>query len=91
MKTIWKYPVQMGDTFTLKMPITARVLDVQIQHGRPVLWALVDTDSPISMRGFKVYATGEEMTNLLPTDEYLGTFQVRELGLVFHLYGSMWV
>jgi hypothetical protein len=69
------------------MPKGARILDVQEQHGQPVIWAEVDTDAETEERLFEVFGTGHEMRNGMCAErEYVGTFQLHGGSLVFHLY-----
>lgn len=81
MSRIWKYPVK-GPNFELAMPQGARVLTVQVQHGEPVLWALVDPEKPHARRAFLLIGTGHDFdaTGL----NYVGTFQ--EGPFVWHLF-----
>jgi hypothetical protein len=43
VKVIYKYTLEVTDEQEVKMPANAQILCVQVQHGRPTLWALVDT------------------------------------------------
>ena len=82
MKTIWKWTLQRETT--IDMPLGAKLLTVQEQHGEPQLWALVDPDAKTYQRTFRVYGTGHG----LPDDpgEYVGTFQMHCGTLVFHVF-----
>lgn len=75
MKTIWKYEIPtIGEAFALRMPGYPGMLTVQMQHGKPKLWALVDTDLPTRLQRFCLLGAG----NPLPDNEwleYVGTFQ----------------
>ena len=85
MKTIFKYTL---DPFVsaVKMPAGAQILTVQAQHGQAQLWAIVDTERPDELREFAVVGTGHPM----PDDhgEYVSTFQLPDLGLVFHVFAA---
>jgi hypothetical protein len=86
-KKIYKYSIESEKRQTLDCPKESEVLSVQIQNGVPVLWALVDAgpnDARIAKKEIHVYATGEtiEESNL----NYIGTFQMREGRLVFHVF-----
>jgi hypothetical protein len=87
MKTVWKYPVTIGDEFTLEMPLAAKVLTVQVQHGAPYLWALVDPANVDAMRTrrFRLAGTGHPIED---TDglKYVGTFQMFGGSLVWHVF-----
>lgn len=81
MSRIWKYPVK-GTHFALAMPEGARVLSVQIQHGEPVLWALVDPEGIRRERRFAIVGTGHDFD--ATALNYVGTFQ--EGPFVWHLF-----
>ena len=82
MKTIRKYeldPTKKHQEF--RMPTWADTLDVQLQHGIPVFWATVDTDTPMEDRRFLLLHTDEEVSGY-PT--YVGTLQIGTEA--FHLF-----
>lgn len=84
---IFKYPVPIEDTFTIEMPEVCEILDVQVQHGEPVMWAFVAPYSPIVSRQFRLIGTGhpvdaEERYRL----DHVGSFQMVEGSAVFHLF-----
>ncbi len=82
--TIHKYPVAPGD-FTLDLPLNAQALSVQVQHGQPQLWMLVDASEPTAPRRFAIRGTGHPCDGLRAS-HYLGTFQLDGGALVFHLF-----
>lgn len=82
MKTIWKYKL-LPDT-PIHMPVGAQILDVQEQHGDICIWALVDPTSKTVPRLLKVYGTGHDITD--DPGRYIGTFQLKDSGLVFHVF-----
>lgn len=97
MRTIWKYPIPRTPSFALVMPRDATILTVQLQDGKPVLWALVEVEEPDVAgedRHFKLLMTGQEMepAHALAFDaerlRYVNTFQGNAWGptLVFHLF-----
>ncbi len=81
---IFKYPVQMKDRFTLLMPDGAQPISVQMQHGEPQVWAIVNTDAPLTPRQFYLRGTGHDMGDAIGS-RFIGTFQV-DGSLVFHLF-----
>lgn len=87
MTTIYKYKIEATDRQVLKMPKYAELLCVQIQDGEPHLWAKVDTDNELTDVEIHVYGTGHEITesNLY----YIGTFQLRQGALVFHVFQNL--
>ena len=83
MKTVYKYDVAMNDTSAIQMPAGAELLHVDVQHGSPKLWALVDTEAPLELREFHMAGTG------WPADgfgKHVGTFTLQGGALVFHLF-----
>lgn len=85
MRTIYKYPLTVTGHNALRMPKGAEVLTVQMQHGVPCLWVLVDTDAPECERVLRIYGTGHPISD----DEnalYVGTFQLSGGAFVFHVF-----
>jgi hypothetical protein len=89
MNTIHKFAIPIVDTFAVDMPLGAKVLAVQAQHGHPQIWAMVDTAQPLVPHRFYVIATGHEFSPDEMKMNYLGTFQTRLGELVFHLFEPM--
>jgi hypothetical protein len=95
--TIWKYPFEVADRVTLRMPRGARVLSIQVQCGQPCLWVMVATNSASNRsqtlgdpradlveREFYVAGTGHPLPE--KCGAYLGTFQLSGGALVFHVF-----
>lgn len=86
MKTIWKYPIRLGESF--RIPNSAEILCVQIQHGIPTLWAMVYPDEKrrdeTYCRAIEIFATGQSFVDA--PRKYIGTFQLENGGLVFHVF-----
>lgn len=85
MITIHKYTLGMADTQTVRMHEGARLLSVQVQHDVACLWALVDTDREKVSRKLEIRGTGHDCERL-QLAAYVGTFQVDDGDLVFHLF-----
>ncbi len=84
---IYKYVLKIEDTQTIRMPVTARILSVQVQRDVPCIWAVVDLDViGFEDRQFIVYGTGHLMTG--DEGRFIGTFQMARGSLVFHLFES---
>lgn len=81
---IWKFPLQHAALQAVTMPAGARVLAVQLQHGAPALWALVDPAQPTTLRAFRIVGTGHpfEAEGL----QYVGTFQTAHGEFVGHVF-----
>lgn len=86
---IWKYQVSVEDSFCIEMPKGSAVLSVQTQIGAPVLWALVDPDAPRVKRRFVLLGTGHAVGGAqLHGLDFVGTFQLSDGALVFHLWAD---
>lgn len=85
MKRIWKYT--LTPICELDIPKGAKVLSVEVQHGKPRIWILVDTDAEMESRTFCSYGTGHD----IPDDPgaYIGTLQLKEGTLVFHVFEEL--
>lgn len=84
--TIWKFSLPIDDTMFLSMPAGAKILSVQTQDDEPMLWALVDPKAPTVKRSFVLRGTGHPMSYEDAALPFIGTFQMREGALVFHLF-----
>ncbi len=84
---IFKYPVSLTDDVVVEMPESAEVLGVQVQQGKAVMWALVDPDASAIARRFRLVGTGHPINGQERYQlRYVGTFQLAEGSLVFHLF-----
>lgn len=84
---IFKYPVRIRDKFEVELPQSAEILDVQLQFGEPMMWALVDPQEQKVTRRFRVIGTGHPIeSDDLHRLHYVGTFQVAGGDMVFHLF-----
>lgn len=81
---IWKWGLRITDVQAIEMPIGAKLLDVQVQHDMPQVWALCDETAPKAMRWFVMHGTGN-MIDEVP-GPYIGTFQLQNGQFVFHLF-----
>lgn len=89
MKTIYKYtlePSGFPSVQDIQMPDLSELLTVQVQLGRPQLWALVDPSRPLRTRKIEVFGTGEDIESDGVHRKYIGTFQLEGGGLVFHVF-----
>lgn len=82
---IWKYDVPIADEIIVDMPYESKVLTVQMQRGRPVIWALVHERWPEEQRRFRWVGTGHPMAS---DDDitYVGSVQLSDGDFVFHLF-----
>ena len=86
MTTIWKFTFKTSDSFTIDMPEESKIIHIEIQYGKPTLWAVVNTESPIKTKKFKLIGTGHpiELNNKL---NYLKTFS--ESIFIWHLFEDL--
>ena len=82
-RQIFKYKLFSGGG--VPMPEGAEILSVQMQHGTPVLWALVDPEAPAEVRRIEVIGTGQESTDL-GKEDHIATLQLEGGGLVLHIF-----
>ena len=89
MQTIYKYELEVVDDQVLMLPLGAQILTVQLQYGKPVLWAVVDLPKrallPVTI---KTYGTGIATHDNLDRADYVGTYQLNEGHLVFHVFSN---
>jgi hypothetical protein len=80
---IWKYPIDISQApLAISMPFGARILTLQVQHGVPCLWALVNPTATKVARPFVVVGTGHKTPR--HAGEYVGTWQ--DGPYVWHLF-----
>ena len=88
MEAIWKFPFEVSDKVCIKMLVNAKILSVQVQYGTPCIWAIcsdIELSSTIQeKRLFSIYGTGHQHSKIKGT--FIGTFQMMEGSLVFHLF-----
>lgn len=84
MKSIWKFNFQIEDNFQIEMPKGAEILSVQSQNDKPALWAICDIHAEKEKRNFSIIGTGHRMN--MDDKKYIGTFQMTEGILVWHLF-----
>ncbi len=77
---IWKFKLEFGDQL-VKMPLGSKILDIQMQDGIPVMWALCPVDA--DEVEVKIYMLGAGWTYFGGT--YIATVQDKE-GLVWHFF-----
>ena len=84
MKIVYKYRLSVCSGIQkISMHKEPYSLDVQMQHGRLVLWALVDTGGFIDYVDILVYGTGCPIYEHGAT--YIGTAQDGDM--VWHVFG----
>jgi hypothetical protein len=85
VRTIWKYPLLITDTQTLRLPKGYSVLTVQLQAGALTLWADVQTEHPLEDVTFHVIGTGNSVPETYLT--YIASVQM--LPHVWHIFEEL--
>jgi DNA-directed RNA polymerase subunit RPC12/RpoP len=83
-RKIFKYPLPIDDEIEISMPEDSEILTVQTQKGTPCIWAIVDTDAPLTTRRLCLRGTGHAFKG--NEGKYIGTFQLDNGALIFHLF-----
>ena len=86
-RTIWKFPLAVGDVSQIAMPEGAEILSVQTQQEQPCLWALVDPGATLEARSFRLAGTGHPIFE--DNIRFIGTFQLSGGSFVGHLFELM--
>ena len=81
---IWKFDLKKERTQLVKMPEISKIMDIQMQNGKPVMWALVSPDTSEIEVKINMYGTGWEIETGAFKDEYLSTVQDGEF--VWHFF-----
>jgi hypothetical protein len=84
MITIHKYQFEIADKVVIEMPIGADILSVQIQNGKPTIWAKVETTYKEEKKVFRIYGTGHELDLFAMEGRYLATIQQGQF--VWHIF-----
>lgn len=80
---IFKYELSFSDKF-VTMPENSEIMDIQIQDGKPVMWAMVNSDTKDIVVKITSLFTGDEIQLDNSRNEYLATIQHE--GLVYHFF-----
>ncbi len=87
MLSVWKFPLEIEDEFSIDMPVGARVLHVGLQGDTPTVWCLVNPKARLMPVPFILMGTGHPiLESVAKTYTHVGTFQMAGGLLVFHLF-----
>jgi len=84
MKRIWKYELRITDGQFVVLPKDAELLCVQVQRDKPCLWAIGEEHGMREERLIIIHGTGHQVSSNL--GRYLGTFQIQNGDLVYHVF-----
>jgi len=102
MKTIYKYHIPFGNEVTVQMPKNAELYKFGLQgivNGHPdiCVWALVDTETEITDRKFRIFGTGHPIPDNCISDTYpdmqLYVYYdtIFDRGMVWHIFAQLWL
>lgn len=81
---IWKWTLAIVGRQQVSMPRGAKLLAAQMQGEHPQVWALCDENAERAPRMMAIYGTGNPVPD--QPGQYVGTFQLADGALVFHLF-----
>lgn len=83
---ILKYQLHVTDTQSVTIKGLRRILTVQVQYGVPCLWAVADPEGMPTTVIIGTYGTGNPLPAAL--GDYLGSYQLEDGNLVFHVFNQ---
>lgn len=83
-RVIYKYPLRLSSPTS--MHAGAEILTVQVQRSEACVWARVLPDAPIVSRDLVSFGTGHAMPSEADSAPYIGSYQLLDGDLVFHLF-----
>ena len=87
MRRVFKYPLEVTDRQIIDTFAGWKPLSVQVQGEQVCLWAEVNDEATTACYRVFVHGTGHA---LHPGAEvFVGTFQLMEGGLIFHVFAEM--
>lgn len=84
MRTIWKFSLDCVHKQSVRMPVDAQILTIQMQGHAMTLWALCTPDLPTGERELRMYGTGMDIPEPR-MGRYIATVQ-DTAGLVWHFF-----
>lgn len=84
MQKVFKYEIHDLAMREIELPKGAQMLSVQMQGGKPCLWALVDPNAPKEKRPILIIGTGHTLTE--PVYRHVSTFQMLGGNLIWHFF-----
>lgn len=85
MKVIYKYPLEVTDKQTISMPMDAKIISIQEQKGKPVVWVMTNGKKPMKDVVFHMVETGKPFL-LRDILKYLRTIQLLSGNYVMHIF-----
>lgn len=88
MKEITNQALEIQDVQTVVMPVGAKVLKVDLQYGKVVMWHLSDPKAQKQLRSVMLIGTGDEIPDQITERDYIGTIQTPNDFVVCHFFIS---
>ena len=89
MTKVYKFPLDIADEQVVLMPKGSKVLTVQVQKGKLYLWAECNPNEPnMDERSILIRGTGHPINDEIEK-EYIGTIQMCDGSLVFHVFEKL--
>lgn len=88
MNKIFKYTLETTDQQILKLPKGAKILSLQTQNNIPCIWAMIDTHAieTEEQHIINTYGTGHQLPLDMSNQVFLGTYQLMNGALTFHVF-----
>jgi hypothetical protein len=86
MKTIYKYPLESTDKQTIYIPHSSKFLTLKMQYNNPCLWFEVNSKNAKLPATIFTVGTGHDMRDVPENSIYLGTYQLLNGSIIFHVY-----
>ena len=87
MLKVFKYPIPVKDRFIMMLPRGAKILSVDMQGDKPMMWALVDADcEAVVSRNFRFSGTGHPIEEKQEDLDHIGTFQMDNGKFIWHIF-----
>ena len=85
MKSIHKYSIELNyeHKVTVLMPFVAKIVLVGSQNDQAFLWAIVDKESPLVERRFRLIGTGQPIPGGY---DHVGSFVINNGESTCHLF-----
>ncbi len=84
IRNIFKYKIQIEESFTVDLPKNAEIISLQSQYYTPCIWALVNKDAELEKRRFVTIGTGQAVDNT--GMKYIGTYQLNKGTFIGHVF-----
>lgn len=87
MNAIHKFILPMKEESAIEMPYNAKIIKGENQEGFVAIWAIVDTEAPVTNRIFRLYKTGQEIKELPENLLFIGRADVHVgMDLGMHIF-----